>query len=99
MPTGAPSDVAATLVTSTTVTVAWSPPSFDLQNGLIRYYNITVTEHETARIIWLLENNTQITVDGLHPYYYYSVQVAAVTIGIGPFSDPVSVQLLESGKK
>ena len=86
-------------MTSTTVTVTWNPPNFDLQNGVIRYYNVSVMEQMTGNSIWFLENSTEIIVEGLHPYYYYGIQVAAVTIATGPFSDQVTVQLLESGKK
>ena len=77
--------------------VGWNPPDLDLQNGLIKYYNVSLTEQQTGNILWFTENTTQITVAGLHPYYYYAVQVAAVTIGVGPFSDAVTIQLLESG--
>ena len=99
VPTGSPRDILVTSVTSTTVTVTWNPPDFDLQNGAIRYYNVSVMEQKTGNRIWFLETNTEIIVDGLHPYYYYSIRVAMVTIGTGPFSDPVTVHLLESGKK
>ena len=99
VPSGSPRAVVATAVTSTTVVIVWNLPEFDLQNGFVRYYNVSVVEQMTGKSIWFLENDTQITVNGLHPYHYYSVQVAMATIGIGPFSEPVLVQLMESGKK
>ena len=38
------------------------------------------------------------TVTALHPYYTYRVQVAAVTVGLGPFTEPVAVQMPEACK-
>ena len=40
-----------------------------------------------------------VNLTELHPYYGYSLQVAAVTSqGAGPFSDPVSITTPESGE-
>ena len=99
MPTGSPTSIIANVVGSTYVVISWNPPDFDLQNGLIGYYTVSVTEQQTGSVFWFSETTTQITVDGLHPYYHYTLRVAAVTIAVGPFSDPVTIQLLESGKK
>jgi len=44
------------------------------------------------------EARTQL-IDLLHPSYNYTVRIAAATVvGIGPFSDPVTVMTLEDGK-
>ena len=38
-------------------------------------------------------------VDMLHPSYNYTVRIAAATVvGIGPFSDPITVMTLEDGE-
>ena len=38
-------------------------------------------------------------IDMLHPSYNYTVRIAAATVvGIGPFSDPITVMTLEDGK-
>ena len=39
----------------------------------------------------------QITFINLHPYYVYQCVVAAYTIGIGPYTLPVTVQLAQEG--
>lgn len=40
--------------------------------------------------------STTLTVAGLEPYINYTVTVAAMTVAVGPVSDPVSVQTLAS---
>ena len=44
------------------------------------------------------EARTQL-IDMLHPSYNYTVRIAAATVvGIGPFSDPITVMTLEDGE-
>jgi len=44
------------------------------------------------------EGRTQL-IDMLHPSYNYTVSIAAATVvGIGPFSDPITVMTLEDGE-
>ena len=40
----------------------------------------------------------QVVANDLHPYYQYRVQVAAVTVQIGPQSDPAIINMPESGR-
>jgi len=38
-------------------------------------------------------------IDMLHPSYNYTVRIAAATVvGIGPFSDPITVMAIEDGE-
>ena len=36
-------------------------------------------------------------VTGLHPYYYYSVIVSAVTVSAGPYSTAILIQTFSDG--
>jgi len=45
-----------------------------------------------------MTNISQATVSSLHPYYNYMCKVRAETILPGPFSDVISVLLLEEGE-
>ena len=46
----------------------------------------------------LMSTTTSITAAALHPYYTYSFTISAVTVGEGPYSQPLSLQTLEDGK-
>ena len=86
------------LVTETSFTLTWQPPSFEGSNGVIRQYIIQVLEVDTGITFMEISNLTELTLEGLHPFYSYSCRIAAETIGVGPFSNPVTVQLNEDGK-
>ena len=57
----------------------------EIGDNLNRTYNVS-------------EGRTQL-IDMLHPSYNYTVRIAAATVvGIGPFSDPITVMTLEDGE-
>ena len=85
-------------VTQTGFTLTWQPPSFEDTNGIIRLYVIQVLEVETGRYLTQTSNITEVTFDGLHPFYSYNCRIAVETIDLGPFSAPITVQLNEDGK-
>lgn len=72
--------------------------SFEHQNGLVRYYVVNITETNTGSQFQLTSNNLYITLNNLHPYYTYSVSVAAYTISPGPFSSPLLLTTSEDGE-
>ena len=67
-------------------------------NGIVRQYIINVTEVITGQDILLQTNGTDVTVDGLHPHYEYSYQVAAETVAVGPWSLPSIIHMPEDSK-
>ena len=56
-------------------------------------------EEETMRQFQLMSTATTVVASTLHPYYTYSFTVSAVTVGEGPYSQPLSIQTLEDGEK
>ena len=46
----------------------------------------------------VLSNDTQVTLQSLHPYYTYTCHVAAVTTGSGPYTGNLTVKLPEDGE-
>ena len=86
-------------ITSTSLELRWDPLSLHDANGRIRSYTIQCTELETDRKFEerSTKTETNITLRELHPYYTYNCSVAAVTVGRGPFSDPVVNRTLEDG--
>ena len=86
------------LVTATSLTLTWQPPSFESRNGVIQQYSIEIVEVNTGRIMTTTSNTTGVTVGNLHPFYTYNCRIAAETIGVGPYTTPITVQLDEDGR-
>ena len=97
IPTGPPQEVTALNVTSTTLTLTWTPPLLEDANGMVRYYRIQIVEVETGKVFDLTSNVTYIYAYELHPYYTYECSIAAFTINLGPYSNVITVQLAEEG--
>ena len=100
-PSAPPVNPSGSSFTSTSITLSWSPPPVEHQNGIIRSYIINLIELETSAIYsymsFATESTIQLTVNSLHPYYTYQFTITAVTIGSGPPTDTFTVQTLEDG--
>ena len=100
VPTGPPQRVEVQPENITTLALSWQPPSPENQNGIIVHYTVNITEMETGRVLSLTAmNTTMLRVHLLHPFYTYTCIVAAVTIGLGPYSTPVVIQMPEDGQQ
>ena len=97
-PTGAPANLTAPRTTTTSLSLSWDPPRFDLQNGIIRYYTVFISDVTNGSSWELTSNTTRIQVSNLQPFFTYNCSVAAFTIGLGPTSDPVVIQLPQAGE-
>ena len=84
---------------SRTIQVTWDPPLAEEQNGVIQHYLVVVMVRQTLTSLSLNATSTSLTLSDLHPAYDYSIEVAAVTIGVGPFSAAISVTTPDDGKK
>ena len=87
-----------TQLTSISVLLQWSPPPNQNVNGIIRAYEVIVSEQETGRNYNLTSTRNELSVGNLHPFYRYSFAVSAITIAQGPFTELYSLQTLEDGK-
>jgi hypothetical protein len=91
-PSSSPTALSVSSVTSTSFYLSWTDPLPVYQNGLIRQYLINITELDTGNVYSYSAITTEYNIWFLHPYYYYTCTVAAVTVAAGPFSDAVTVQ-------
>lgn len=81
------------------LTLSWIPvPPVDL-NGLLKYYEIDITDVETGHNVQSTTLSTSKSIDMLHPYYEYNCRVAAVTIRRGPYTQYIRVRTDESGEQ
>ena len=85
-------------MSSTEALLKWLPPPDEHHNGIIVSYNVHITGVNSGEDIDLTAHDLQLLVTDLHPFYSYEFSVAAFTIAVGPFSDPVVLQMPEAGK-
>ena len=85
-------------VDSRMLQLMWQPPNDRSRNGIVQRYHINITELDTQYNITRETTALSVVVDSLHPYYSYECIVAAETIGLGPFSVGVIIELPEDGK-
>ncbi len=85
-------------VDSSSISLQWSSPPLGMLNGLLRHYQIDVIEEPTLRYFSVQASTSQHLLSLLHPFYEYSISVAATTIGNGPFSDDITVKTQPDGK-
>ena len=78
--------------------MTWEAPEEDLQNGVIQRYMIVVMVQQTRASLSLNTTSTSIVIPNLHPAYDHSIEVAAVTIGVGPYSTAIPVTTPDDGK-
>ena len=103
-----PQNVTVSKITFESFVLSWDPPLVLQQNGILIHYQVIIIEtqiHYTDngteitgmqtylnRTYDVSEGRTQV-IDGLHPDYNYTVRIAAATgVGIGPFSDAITVR-------
>ena len=98
-PASAPVNITALLVTSTSLTLSWSPPPPQDHNGLLTHYHLQITRLSTQSSLSYHTNVTEMVVEGLVPYSEYEVIVAAFTQeGSGPYSDSFIVHTEQDGE-
>jgi hypothetical protein len=97
-PTGPPTSVTVTAISSTSVRISWQAPAQELQNGNITSYHISLVEIETGqdRTFTTIPTDSIYVVNDLHPFYNYNCSVAAYTNGLGP-SAHQAVQTAQEG--
>ena len=97
VPSSAPVRFQGSAVNSTTIQLQWEPPPSADQNGVIRSYIINISVAETGSCFQRTSETTALYISNLHPFYTYTLTVAAVTIGPGPYGLMLTVQMPEDG--
>ena len=99
-PYGSPLSVGTSVSGTTSANVTWAPPDPDLQNGIITYYTVVLTDLMFG-MPDRVDNTTRnyYVFTGLEEYARYAFQVAAATQGgLGPLSTAVRFTTFEAGK-
>ena len=88
----------ASAIDSTTLLITWQEPPSNDHNGIIREYDINILEVNTGVNYYESTLNLSISINYLHPHYYYNITVRAVTIYNGPYSQDIIIQMPEAGE-
>ena len=86
----------ATATDTSSLFLQWAPPDAEGVNGIIRHYNISITEVDTGIVSYHISTSFTFTLNELHPFYTYTCTIAAVTIGAGPITS-LTFQMPEDG--
>lgn len=98
VPSGFPRHLSINTSTSYSVSLIWSPPSPDEQNGDIIGYIINVTHADTLLTVQYHTDVARVIITDLDPHTTYVCVVAAMTsVGVGPYSHLLFVQTKEAG--
>ena len=84
VPSGPPTSFITNATDSRTITLSWGTPQADEQNGILRYYLVTLTSVLPTETRNISSSQFSITISNLRPYTTYSCTVRAGTVGIGP---------------
>ena len=90
VPGAAPQDTEVLTASSTSILVQWNPPEDIFLNGVLRGYRIQYTPSNGLQAPQYQDvsyGNTSVLLEGLEEFTNYSINVAAVTIGVGVYSD------------
>ena len=98
VPTSAPQVPSGVATSSRSIVLSWDPPPVLERHGIIREYQINLTELETGTELTYNSSDTTFEVSLLHPSYTYNWTVAAVTVGVGPYTAESTVVTLPDGK-
>ena len=97
-PSSPPLNFVATPTDSRSIALRWDPPLPEDRNGPITSYLINVTVVETGEITEINTTLTTFRLLFLTPFTTYEFTIAASTeVGLGPFSETVSVLTPEDG--
>ena len=89
-----PQDVQGMNLSSTTISVEWESPPEEFLYGIltgyrIRYVPMDGTNTPSFEMTGLI---TSTTLENLLEFTNYSIEVTAVTVGDGPYSDPIFIR-------
>ena len=97
VPSSAPQLSYGVAVSPICLNITWLPPPVIDINGVIKYYNIEVTENTTGQVTTYNATDDHIIIGPVLPGNAYHCRVAAFTTGLGPFTDYFIVTSQEYG--
>jgi len=93
VPSDVPQNISANSINATHALLVWDPPPPEHQNGIIQAYIIMITVVDINEIVQEFSMGNTTVLGPLHPFYTYKFSIAAQTIGLGPYSSPISLKM------
>ena len=97
-PSDVPQNVSVSALSPTSAYMSWLPPLREYWNGVIVRYVAHVSGVNSQEELELNVVEQSLVISGLHPFYSYQFSVAAETIAPGPFNNPITLKMPESGE-
>ena len=97
VPSGPPTRLMTSSSNPRSITLTWGPPQDDQQNGILRYYLVTLTSTLPTITRNISSTITSITVGGLTPFTSYTCTVSVATVGVGPSTTGQTIVTQEDG--
>ena len=95
MYTATPSNLTGQTLNSTSIRLNWEMPGTEI----VDHYLVNVEEMQTMRNWTFCSVDTQTILLFLHPYYIYSLRVAAVSgTTVHPFTSSITLTTHEAGQ-
>ncbi len=98
VPSGPPTSFVTATMDSRSISLTWSPPQADQQNGILRHYIVTLTSILPPVTGNISSSQNSVTIRGLRPYTLYSCVVQAGTVGLGPPTTAQQIWTPQDGK-
>ena len=77
----------------------WKSPLASAVNGVLRGYHLELTDVSTGKSLQVTTKSPYRLFEVLRPFTNYTLRVAAYTVDVGPYSDPVTAATLEDCKR
>ena len=97
-PSDVPRNVSVSILSPTSANMSWLPPSREHWNGIIIHYIVRVSGADSEDKLELYVVELSLVISDLHPFYSYNFSVAAETVAPGPFNNPITLKMPESGE-
>ena len=93
-----PQNVSVEEVRSRGMDLSWVFPDQELLNGELTHYLLHIFERDTNTTTQHFSTEEEAELDFLHPFYTYTIRIAAVTVSPGPYSNAITITTLEDGE-
>ena len=90
-PAASPTTIEIHSLNDTSMILSWRPPVAEQQNGIIKGYYVKLTKANTTTLFNYTTQEPYLLIINLEPGIEYTCKIAAFTVGVGPFSEAVTI--------
>lgn len=90
--------MSASATSARSISMSWGPPIREQQNGIVRYYLVTLRSAVGTVTHNISSIQQSISILGLRPYTVYNCTIQAETVRLGPSNDVIQVSTPQDGE-